>query len=330
MRMVYSRPTCFTLATLLMAGAYIVAYRRSPVPDWMLLVDFSFSLPLLHYFLFRPTFKQWALRWAQLTGLGILLGSVIIPESSRHIWPWLEMARGAAMVALVPVELAVMAGIAFAVWKLIGLDGDIDQALQGAMEKKLGTSFSSRLALFEARVWLYALFKPRHPRYAGEQHFSYAKLDGNASNQLGFIIAILFELPLAHLLLHFIWSPAAAWIASGLSTWGLLYLVAEYRATLARPISLDKDRLWIRCGVLSADALIPWRQILVIEKNCQPVRRQRGIRRYKQMGSMNIVIHLQPDVRLPDVFGRMQPVSAIYLGVDDVNGFIAAASVKVG
>ncbi|KQW96407.1 hypothetical protein ASC94_06015 [Massilia sp. Root418] len=76
--------------------------------------------------------------------------------------------------------------------------------------------------------------------FDGERDFGYARNGGNSSNQVGFIIAILFELPLMHMLLHFTWSPTAAIVASALSAWALLYMVADYRATLYRP-----DR-WIR------------------------------------------------------------------------------------
>jgi hypothetical protein len=326
----WNRNTWFIACVILMASIYTAAFPRIDLPDWTLLVDFSLSLPLLHYLLFRPTLKQWLIRWVQLTGLGIVLGHFIIPDSSRHIWPWLEMVRSAMLALMIPMELAVMALIAYSVWKLIKLDGDIDRALQAGIERMLGKSSSSQLALWEARIWLYALFKPKHPRYAGQQHFSYAKQHGNASNQLGFIIAILFEMPLAHLLLHFMWSPKAAWIASALSVWALIYLVSEYRATLARPVSIDDGTLYIRCGVLSVDSVIAWHQIKSVEKNTQPVRRQPGVRRYKQMGELNIVIHLQPGILLPDLFGRAQPVAKICLGLDDPDGFVRAASVKVG
>lgn len=330
MQRYWNRETGFIGSVVLMAAIYAMAFRRIALPDWMLLIDFSISLPLLHYLLFRPALKKWLIRWAQLTGLGILLGSVIIPESSRQIWPWLEMLKSAAMAVLIPVELAVMGGIAYAVWKLMRLDGNIDRALQAAVEKRLGESISARLALWEARIWLYALFKPRYTRYTGGQHFTYAKNDGNASNQLGFIFAILLEIPLAHMLLHFTWSPKAAWIASVLSVWTMGYLVAEYRATLARPVSIDCDNLYIRCGVLSMDAVIPWHQIQSIEAIRKTVRRQPGVRRYKQMGELNIAIHLRPGVRLPDLIGRMQHTKKICLGLDDAEGFIKAASVNVG
>jgi membrane protein YdbS with pleckstrin-like domain len=325
MQRYWNRTTWFIGSVIFMAAVYTAAFRRTVIPDWMLLVDFSVSLPLLHYLLFRPALKQWLVRWAQLTGLGILLGRFIIPESSRVIWPWLELARNALLGLMIPIELGIMGLVAYGVWKLMKLDGDVDHALQVEIERRLGKSPSAQLALWEARIWLYAFFNPHNRNYAGDQHFSYARQNGNASNQLGFIIAILFEMPLAHLLLHFMWSPTAAWIASALSAWGLIYLVSEYRATLARPVSIGREQLYIRCGVLSVDAEIPWHQIQSIETCAQPLRRAPGVRRYKQMGEFNITIHLHPGATLPDIFGRAQAVTKICLGLDDAAGFIDAA-----
>lgn len=134
MQRYWNRETGFIGSVVLMAAIYAVVFRRIAVPDWMLLFDFSVSLPLLHFLLFRPTLKKWLIRWVQLTGLGILLGSVIIPESSRQIWPFLEMIKSTAMAAMIPLELAVMGGIAYTVWKLMRLDGNIDRALQMAVK----------------------------------------------------------------------------------------------------------------------------------------------------------------------------------------------------
>jgi hypothetical protein len=290
MQIHWTRQTWFAASIISMTAAYVAAFRIFPLPDWTLLVDFSLTLPLLHYVLFRPVLKKWLLRWAQLIGLGILLGSLIIPPSSRLIWPWLEMARSTALGLLLPIELAAFAGIAYAIWKLARLDGDIDNAMRSAINERLGKSMSANLVLFEARVWLYALGKLKQVRYAGTRHFSYAHQQGNASNQLGFIIAILFELPLAHMLLHFIWSPRAARIASALSAWGLLYLIAEYRATLLRPVSIDDRALLIRYGILSADAEIAWEQI-----RSMPPRPGHTTHRWhmRRRGSATVVIRAQ-------------------------------------
>lgn len=61
-----------------------------------------------------------------------------------------------------------------------------------------------------------------------------------------------------HMLLHFMCSPSAAIVASALNAWALLYMVADYRATLYRPVSLSRDGMIIRCGALAADAPIPY------------------------------------------------------------------------
>lgn len=329
MQIRWTRQKFFAASFISMIVIYIIAFRNFPLPDWALLVDFSLTLPLLHYALFRPAFKKWLLRCAQIIGFGILLGSLIIPPSSRIIWPWLEMARSAVLALLIPFELAVFACIAYAIWKLARLDGDIDNVMRSAINERLGKSISTSLVVFEVRVWLYALGKLKHIHYAGTRHFTYARQQGNASNQLGFIIAVLFELPLVHILLHFIWSPGGALIASALSAWGLLYLVAEYRATSLRPVSIADHALLIRYGIFSADAEIPWQHIRSIDQVQQKIKRQAGVRRYKQMGELNVVIRLQPGVELPNILGQPQSITEIHLGIDNAKAFIEAVRLNL-
>lgn len=157
--------------------------------------------------------------------------------------------------------------------------------------------------------------------FSGERHFNYSNNGGNASNQLGFIIAIFFELPLMHMLLHFMCSPTAAVVASALSAWALLYMVADYRATLYRPVSLSRDGMIIRCGALAADAVIPCAVVETVEEFKGTVRRKAGIRRYVQLGQPNVVVSLKTGCELPDLFGRQQPLSKIYLSLDQPRVF---------
>ena len=105
----------------------------------------------------------------------------------------------------------------------------------------------------------YALFskKIRQQNFTGDSHFSCHKKDGAQSNQLGFILIILFELPIMHLLLHFLWSPIAANLTTGLTLLGLVFFIAEYKAIAIRPISIVPDSIIVRYGICN-----PLRELL--------------------------------------------------------------------
>jgi membrane protein YdbS with pleckstrin-like domain len=272
-----------------------------------------------------------AMRWLSLAGLSVFIGGYLIPEQNKVLFHQLENYRDIWLALAVAAEIA--AG-GFIIYKLAGLmriSRNADAALKKSISSLLGNNEYSALAQFEARVWYYALFMRNGAtlEFAGERHFGYARNGGNSSNQLGFIIAILFELPLTHMLLHFIWSPTAAMVTSALSGWALLYMVADYRATLYRPVSLDKDGILIRCGAMANDAAIPYSLVQSVEAASGTVRRRAGVRRYTQLGTPNVLIQLLPGSSLPDLFGRWQPVEKVYLSLDEPAEFINAVRKKV-
>jgi hypothetical protein len=313
-----SRKYWFALILLAMTASYYFAFQFRAVPEWTLLFDFTVTLPLIYWWLYRPAAKKMLMRWMSLAMLAIFIGSHIIPEQSKSAFHALEEYRLILLGFGVVAELGIAAFLILKLRSMLRLSRNADESLQNALHTLMGRNTYSALALFEARIWYYGLFMRSGKTliFRGERHFSYANNGGNASNQLGFIVAILFELPLMHMLLHFIWSPGAAIAASALSAWALLYMVADYRATLYRPVSISRDGIHIRCGALAADALIPYSMVDALEEFKGTVRRQTGVRRYTQLGQPNIAISLKTGCELPDFLGRPQPLSKIYLSLD--------------
>lgn len=108
--------------------------------------------------------------------------------------------------------------------------------------------------------------------------------------------------------LHFIFQPTAAIVASALSARALLYMVADYRSTLYRPPSMGNTVLFIQCGSLAADVVIPYSMMESVDEASGPVRRCTGVRRHTQFGAANVLIGVKPGSQLPDLFGRPQTV----------------------
>ncbi len=140
---------------------------------------------------------------------------------------------------------------------------------------------------------------------------------------------MVFDIPIAHLLLHFLWSPTAAWVATALTAWGLLYLVADYRATLARPVSLGVAALHVRCGALACDAVIPYAAIAAVARVPHPERRLPGKRYFRHQGVMNVEITLRPGSALPTLLGSDKAASHLVLGVDDPAQFVGALTARL-
>lgn len=321
MRDVIQRKPLFAMTVAAFALAYFFYFRlASKPPIWPALVDVVFSLPLLYYFMFRPAPRQLLTAWLTIATVGLMGCRLLNPAPDSQ----LEQYSVLLLAVEVGCELCLLVLLLRRCRKLLRVSGNVDDVMAGA--------FGNKLVLFEARIWYYALFLRQGERlvYRGEQHFRYDLNNGNASNQFGFIMAMVFEMPLSHLTVHFMaGSPALAWGLDLLTLWGLLYFVAEYRATRWRPISLDHDALIIRNGVLAGDRTIPYSMIESVSRCSDGIRRQRGILRYRQIGQLNVRIDLREGSCLPNLWGRRQSVSSIYLSLDKPVDFIDALRMRL-
>lgn len=281
--------------------------------EWLYLIDGLLVLPILCFLCLKDK-KQAALKALIYSCLVILVGSLIIPESSKVIWPYLESGRYLVVAVFIVFEIVAMACVYLAIRTALLNDKDPDIAIDKPIKKLVGKGIIAELLNFETRMWSFALFANRIKKenYSGEQHFSYHQKDGSQSNLLGFIIIILFELPIAHVLLHFIWSPMAANIISLLTAFSLVFFIAEYRAISRRPISVDKDFVYIRVGLFNLQK-IAIRNIYSIESNNEYIQRSKTLKRYNLAGYPNIKINL---------IKAINNIQTIYLGVDQENKFI--------
>jgi hypothetical protein len=271
--------------------------------EWLYLIDGLLVLPVICFICIKNK-KQAALKALVYCCLVILIGSFIIPDSNKFIWNYLESGRYLVLAVFIVFELIAMSTVYFAISSALNKDQDPDLAIS----EPIGVGVLAKLLNFETRMWSFALFSQRikQENYKGDHHFSYHQKDGAQSNLLGFIIIILFELPLAHLLLHFIWSPMAANIISGLTAFSLVFFIAEYRAVSRRPISIDENKILIRLGLFNVRNL-KLANIKSIELNNLYIARCKNVKRYNLAGNPNLVLNL----KIPE-----EGVERIFLGLD--------------
>ncbi|WP_373988200.1 hypothetical protein [Duganella sp. BuS-21] len=335
-----SRKQWFTLIVAVTLTAHYFFFRVPFVAndygrnmaEWPLLADALISFPLLYYFMFRPSLKQFVPAWAGIGAAGVLLGRLLIPDESKQLWREIEGYWLLLVMVEAALELYLLVLVARRVRALLRLSGNADEALEGAVRSRLGSKGFARFALFEMRIWYYGLFmrKGEQLRFRGEQHFTYDKNNGNVSNQFAFIMVVLFEMPLSHLMVHLMSvQPWVAWTLDVLTLWSMLYLVAEYRASQWRPISLDRNALLVRNGVFAADRTVDYSMIESVTRCGNDISRQRGILRFRQFGSLNVEIRLRAGGRLATNFGGERPVSALYLSLDKPDAFIDALRARL-
>lgn len=306
-------------------------YGRN-MAEWPLLGDVLVAIPLLYYFMFRPALKQFLLAWLTIVAAGLLLGRWLIPAESKQLWRGIDAYWLLLVLAESVLEIYLLVQVVRRVKALLRLSGNVDDALETAVRGRFGSGGFAPFALFEMRVWYYGLFmrKGELLRYRGEQHFSYDKNDGNVSNQFALIMVMLFEMPLSHLMVHLMSAkPWIAWTLDVLTLWSMLYLIAEYRASQWRPVSLDRIALLIRNGVLAGDRVVDYRMVESVARCSDDIRRQRGILRFRQLGRLNVVIHLHAGSKLSTGFGGVKSVSRIYLSLDKPDAFIDALRLRL-
>ncbi len=170
-----------------------------------------------------------------------------------------------------------------------------------------------RILYAEQRIWIYALSRalPAQTDFAGDLHFGYAKQNGNASTMIGMCIANLAPTPILHFVIAQ-FSPTFAWITTALVLLTSFFMWAEYRATLARPLSLSGDTLFLRYGTLT-DRKIALSQIRSAR---QLSWRDEAIKakRYQGFGAVNVEIMLDGEV--------------IHIGLDEPGRFVAALALN--
>jgi len=221
--------------------------------EGFLLIDTFITIPLVCFTCFWNDKKTASIKMLAFISSLILLGSYVIPQAQKNLWLYLESLRYLIIFAFVAFEIISVYTVLLAIKSALDIKQDPDKAIAQPIEFFLGDSPLSALMQIEARVWTYLLFakKINAESFTGNKHFSYHLKDGAESFLLGFIIITLFEMPLMHLLLHFIWSPYAANVVSLLTLIGLIYMIAEYRSSKRRPMSITEKQLIIRYGFLN-------------------------------------------------------------------------------
>ena len=124
----------------------------------------------------------------------------------------------------------------------------------------------------------------------------------------------------AHLLLAG-WSTKAAWVVTALGAYGALWLVADYRATVLRPLAWDGAELWLRAG-LRWRGRVPRGQIVRVSRGPRP--EGGGVRSLAFFAQPNVWVDLAAPVALDGPYGLRSEATRVGLFVDEPDRFVAA------
>lgn len=303
-----------------------VSASHTMVPEWPLAIDFFLLLPVAYFLMFRPTAKKALLVFAGIASVGVLVGSFIIPAGQKALWEYLEQGRWVVLIGLLVLQASIVAVAAFEIYRNRHA-GNIESAINRALEEKVPRGQVLKLMQADARVWTYALVRDSRRFSVPVGSFSCAKHDANASNQQAFLWLFGAEIPVAHILIH-LFSPTWAIVITALSVYGFAFLLADYRATVFRATTLEDGFLHIRHGVLG-DLVIPYDQIASVSTESSRPRRSKHALRFVGTGTANVGIHAKPGTILETLLGARE-VTTVYVGLDEPGRFIADLRRRLG
>ncbi|HUD94050.1 hypothetical protein [Sphingobium sp.] len=301
-------------------------WSTEPFPEWAVAFDVFLLIPVLYLLILRPTFRKAGLAAFALVSLGILVGSFAIPPDEKAWWTTFEQVRWIYLGALAAAQITVIGAVLRDIRRNRHAP-NLEFAIEGAIARRVREPAIRRLLQADARMWAYALVR-NHARFTWPaEAFFGAKHDSNASNQQAFLLLMVAEVPIAHFFIHLL-SPTAAIVVSALSLYGLVFLLAEYRATLYRGSTLQCDHLHVRSGVLG-DLIVPYACVRSIERVSHRPRRARRALRYTGTGTANVKLVLDAGTRLDTLAGSRE-VDVVYLGLDEPERFLAELRSRLG
>lgn len=289
--------------------------------EWLFLLDALITLPLACLLLIKDK-KKALIKGVLLASLALVVGSYLLPNEQQHWLPALMDVRFVVLGLMVALEVITIISVLTLIRTEFNAGNDLDSAILKGISSFIPEGVVQKIMWFEGRMWACLLMSKTLASLPlkGDKHFSYWQKDGTHTNALGFIFVIAIEIPVVHVLLHFIWSPFAANVVTALSVFSLIFVIAERNAMKLRPISLllhskqHSPQLVIRYG-LSNPITLPVSEIASISLHNTYVKRAAHIKRFNYSGVPNIKILLKD---------KGQKVTEYYLGVDAPERFIEA------
>lgn len=236
------------LAALAAIGQLPYAGARASAVGIALTIDLVVVVPLAYFLLVLRPRRLPIVTLVPVLALSGLAASRILPGDQQQALRVFELAA-------VPLELGLLAWIGWRAARIIrksrrpsGLD-PIERLRQAAFEVT-GSDRVAAILASEIAVFRYAIgsWRARPHVPAGTRALTLHRRGGHGSMVVGFVLVISCEAVAVHLLLA-PWSALAAWLLTIGSAYAALWLVADYRATVLRPILIGPRHVLLRAGL---------------------------------------------------------------------------------
>jgi hypothetical protein len=246
-------------ATALVLSGMLSTLERPSAVATAITLDLTVLVPLAYYFLVVRARGWPPVALAPIVVLSLVIAAAILPSEYHGT---LRIVEALA----VPVEVFLLGWIA---WQAAGAlrqireDAAADpvEALHQSARKLLRMDRVADVLASELAVLYYSLGAwRRRPHIPDDTRaFTSHRRSGHGGLVVGVFVVTAAESVVAHVLLAR-WSVTLAWVVTALSIYGALWLVADFRATVLRPLLGNETEVWIRAG-LRWRARIPRDQI---------------------------------------------------------------------
>lgn len=313
-------------AILLAVAAAIVLVGQSSLIDASPLVatavtiDLIFTIPIAYFILIRKTAVP-NITVAPVFFVCMATASLTLPEDGRGLF------NAIAKFGVPAIELLVLGYIGVRIFRTRrnfvanAFPGrDLMERLRDAFVRELKPAVIARSAAFEVGAFTYAFLKWRRP----VSGLTYHRTGSPVLLMIVFLFLLAAETIVVHILLAMI-SETLAWIATALSVYFAIQILAHIKAVVLRPIVVTDNELLLRCGILG-DAEIRLdniEKIAISSGSADDDGAEIMLTPVGQLSQPNISIRLFEPVTVYGVYGLEKHVSHIAFTVDEPNRFLS-------
>lgn len=287
--------------------------------------DLVAGIPLLGYLLLvRPRLLP-PLALAPLFIASVFIARMLLPAGQQQYVAPLE-----ALVVL--VEVAVLGFLLMKVRQVARVYREVRpdsvypaDALPESLHRVLGGSPFVGVAageislLYHAAVGWFLKYRPPAGRY---QAFSYHVRSGYVA-LFGAVMGLaLVELALVHLLVR-LWSDTLAAVLTGLSVYGILWLIGDFNAVRLHPLVVGPDALYLRAG-LRWRAVIPLSTVRLLRRATAADGEDKSVADVTVAGGAGYVLELCHPVTIQGLLGLRKVAGRIGIAVDEPAAFAQA------
>jgi hypothetical protein len=274
-------------------------------------LDVAITVPALYWMLVVRGGLQPLVTLAPLCLLGLVRATYLAPGIARAR-PAVGAAAEFAAFALIAVRLR-------RGWHAAGVDRDVLERIEAAAReivpvRRVAAILSTELAVF---YFAFASWRRSPAVPSGSQAFSIHEQSGVAA-LFGTLAGVsVMEAALVHLVVMR-WSAAAAWVLTGLSIYGMIWLAALARAFVMRPVLVQEGHLVVRSGMM-------WTVRVSLGMICA-VESAGGDFDLKlpPASEPNVLLRFAAPTTAHGMYGMTRRISSLGLAVDDRNGFVRA------